>query len=354
MVQRLALFSVAIALVGCGEIDELSSSEQAARCASVLACGANSPFIKVYSSFHFNLRGRRNEEGISVLGLTKDGLGYELSVSNGRISGRIPGVKPWAGGLIEDQALVGARIWLQARSGEQFGIIINGVAKLQEVVLPHDELQTYVLDWTEVTGNKLEGPVIPGVSFVENPIETKPTAVCTNVTPLTGAAAELDESMSMTPYESLVFEGDLIRADEITVDPVTHNDWFNIGCSYHTIAKIRLTRNTMNTTGGNWQRVQTALKMLSADYGGDGNTFTVAGTPIAWRDQGEMVYWREPRELEARWNERGAMCIENPRFATLKDVQTAYPNLDLCSNMGFDTDPESAFLTDELITSANY
>lgn len=353
MVQRLALFSVAVALVGCGEIDELSSLEQTIKC-SPMVCGANSPVIKVYQSFHFNVRGRRNEEGITVLGLTKEGRGYELSVSKSRISGRIPGLKPGAGGLIQGKDLTDARIWLQAPNGEQFAIIIRGVGTFEEVVAPYDKLETYVLDWSEVKGNKLQHPILPGASFVENPIETPPTGICSNVILPPPNGPEVDESALMIPYESLVYEGDLINADDITVEPSTRDDWFNIGCSYHTLAKIRLTRNTMNTTGGDWQRVQTALKMLSADYGGDGQSWTVAGTPIAWRDRGTMEYWSSPAELEARWNARGAMCIENPRLAPLADVQAKYPNLQLCSDMKIDTDPQSDFITDELITSGNY
>ena len=65
---------------------------------------------------------------------------------------------------------------------------------------------------------------------------------------------------------------------------------------------------------------QAMLKMFAADYCGDGTVFTVAGQPLNWADDhGTMKMTAlmfsppQPLVLEARWNEKGAVCLNKPR-----------------------------------------
>jgi len=94
---------------------------------------------------------------------------------------------------------------------------------------------------------------------------------------------------------------------------VAENDWFNIGCEGHTLSKLRLTRNTIHTAPS-WKNVQAAFKMLSGDYCGTGRAFTVDGQPLVWQDRGGMRFYQTPLELEARWDENGATCLDSPRL----------------------------------------
>ena len=58
------------------------------------------------------------------------------------------------------------------------------------------------------------------------------------------------------------------------------------------------------------------LKMLTADYCGDGTPFTVAGQPLNWMDdRGTMKLLQQPPQLgfEARWNDAGPVCLDKPR-----------------------------------------
>jgi hypothetical protein len=61
--------------------------------------------------------------------------------------------------------------------------------------------------------------------------------------------------------------------------------------------------------------------MITADYCGDGHSFTVAGTPVAWRDAAGTV---DPpfseKALEAQWGPGGAVCLDTPRHADLDEV----------------------------------
>jgi hypothetical protein len=63
------------------------------------------------------------------------------------------------------------------------------------------------------------------------------------------------------------------------------------------------------------------LRMITADYCGDGTSFTVSGEQVAWRDRESLVTppFAEKR-LEAKWGPHGALCLEKPRHADLADV----------------------------------
>jgi hypothetical protein len=141
-----------------------------------------------------------------------------------------------------------------------------------------------------------------------------------------------DESTEIPPFNAVVFEGDRIDATARTVKPAAEDRWFNIGCARHTLSKMRLTRNTLHTVAdADWRPVQTALKMLSADYCGNGTALTVPGMPILWQQHASpgggstigMTYRVQPQpgSLEARWNENGAVCLDTPRLAVHPDPQ---------------------------------
>jgi hypothetical protein len=130
------------------------------------------------------------------------------------------------------------------------------------------------------------------------------------------------ELMGMRVWETVVFEGDRVNADAKTMSDDAHidNTWFNFGCAGHTLAKLLLTHNTYHSQsapgpapGQAWERRQATMKMLAADYCGDGVPFTVAGQKLVWR--GDLVsFYTTTTELEARWYEKGALCLDVPRL----------------------------------------
>jgi hypothetical protein len=109
------------------------------------------------------------------------------------------------------------------------------------------------------------------------------------------------------------------------LDTAVDLSWFNLGCAGSTLAKMALTGHTEGARRArafdtSLSERQTMLKMLSGDYCGHGNAYTVAGQPLNWRDDhGTMklaaLLAQPPLPLvrEARWNDKGAACLDKPR-----------------------------------------
>jgi hypothetical protein len=74
------------------------------------------------------------------------------------------------------------------------------------------------------------------------------------------------------------------------------------------------------------------LRMVRADYGGDGNGTTRNGMRIDLYDaRGIEVPANDPRmAFEAGWTDAGAVCVNHPRVVenvTLADIATRWPRL---------------------------
>ncbi|MEO8553334.1 MAG: ADYC domain-containing protein, partial [Kofleriaceae bacterium] len=93
--------------------------------------------------------------------------------------------------------------------------------------------------------------------------------------------------------------------------------WFNLGCAQSTLAKLYLTGHVQAADVAGFattipQRT-TMLKMLSGDYCGGGQPFTVAGQALEWGDREGTMTITQPARVEAYWDERGAACLNTPR-----------------------------------------
>src|SRR6185503_15950048 len=95
------------------------------------------------------------------------------------------------------------------------------------------------------------------------------------------------ELMGLTTLESVVFEGDRVNTLRKLMSRTAEDDWFNVGCAGHTLAKLFLTRNTVHSQRSPlaraWEQRQATLKLLVADYCGTGEPFTVFGQKLAWQ-----------------------------------------------------------------------
>jgi hypothetical protein len=254
-------------------------------------CGTNSPLLTANATWEFSIKGRRNGQGFRILGLGKGAEFYDLVVKDSRILG----LDAHGNVALSYSKLIGARIYLEQK-GKQSAIQILDAASIQEVVYPHDRIGSYVLDWGDVVAHPLPDRMLAG-QIAEGGIEPVlgPTdLVCPPPKwieePHVGSMMEWEETMygGMLPFQSVVFEGDRFNPESRTVRQLPDESWFNIGCGLHTLAKLRLTRNTIMKT--NWTNVQAALKMLGADYCGGGTTFTFPGEPLLWRDRGTMIF----------------------------------------------------------------
>lgn len=118
--------------------------------------------------------------------------------------------------------------------------------------------------------------------------------------------------------------------DEETRTPIPSPDSITIACFGNAAAKMKLMNYGPKSDFdglGNAATVaqrQATLRMLTADYCGDGTIFTANGTPLDWRnDLGTVLPAGAPQfaDIEAIWDESGALCLSTPRVAELWEVE---------------------------------
>jgi len=69
------------------------------------------------------------------------------------------------------------------------------------------------------------------------------------------------------------------------------------------------------------------LRMITADYCGDGTSYTSTGVPVAWRDAENLV--EPPTDeavLEAMWTKDGARCLDTPRLSERDMIHCEIPD----------------------------
>lgn len=320
-------------------------------------CGSNSATIDHYGFHELNLDGISNDEGFQILGMSLNGEFLDLEVRKSRIlaSDRFRT-------RVTGPALKGAVIYLGHKSGAQYALTISEVSSAtREVVSPYNALETYRFQWAAVTGNPLPWRVHAG-DELPIPGSEKPTDICPKEEFDIPASVEWNEAAQVPPLHALVYEGDRIdsyarKLKQWDPDP----RWFNLGCGPDALVKLRLSRSTLLTNKADWRLTQATLKMLSADYCGTGTPFTTTGEPLVWQSLSGMQLRSSATSMEARWNEDGARCLDEPRaFNTrLPSLSAAFPDIERaianecgrpppCKN----SDP-ATYDPDDLVVSAN-
>lgn len=330
-----AALMVAAALAGCA-IEPLEDEPRAAASQAVVnpgdqcpefGCGMNSPMVNS-SWFHdgslvsaWPLHGATtmpNKDGLAleavngVAQLTQGGRRYALKIVDGRFLGVDCSVSPCA--TLQGAALVGASFGV-VRSDEHYRITIASVRQTPYFLgAGSASVEAYALQWS--SARQAPTNLCNNVKLLETMIAAEPGGG-------EGAFAT-QELMGLRTYEAVVFEGDRIDATQKTMSPTADDRWFNIGCAGHTLAKLRMTRNTLHgqatsapaTATQAWQRRQATLKLLVSDVCGGGKALTVAGQRLIWQGDLMTYYGLPPKpELEARWTEAGATCLHVPRLA---------------------------------------
>jgi hypothetical protein len=277
----------------------------------VFMCGTNSPQIAELGFWDLNVPttlgtwGKPNVKELQIYAFYHDMGVYLPRVTRGRLFA-IPTttVAPYNVTLSGSGLTNG--FFLLSNGVRFFKITVaevNQVASWAQPVsgFPHVTLESYLLNWNEFKN---------GWGDARN--------VCTNP-----PSRENPDALGMVgslAFHTLLFEGDLI-------DPVGKRDtgvdplWFNLGCAGSALAKLALTGHTeaarnAGTFVTTLPERQTMLKLLTADYCGDGTPFTVAGQPLNWRDdRGTMKLLKPADQLvrEARWTEAGPACLDKPR-----------------------------------------
>jgi hypothetical protein len=296
---------VVLVLVGCA-VDEVdtSSTEQEQQACPPFFC-SNSDEVGHNGILDVNLRGLTNAQGYKLRSLNnkaqiyKNGLAYELRFSNGRIWGYRS-----LSSMLRGSALIGAEIMLQRDRSSSFSVVIDNVRTIRYAFGDASEsLEAYRMLWR-----------IPG-----EPVNRK-LNLC-NAPSWSGEERDPQERlMGLLPEEAVWFAGDRIDPVLKTLSQTADYDWLNLGCAGTSLAKLHLTRNTIISQQSpmeesSWKARQATFKLLTADYCGTGKAFTFSGVPLVWQGGSVERYLQEPRDLEARWNENGAQCLNKARLA---------------------------------------
>jgi hypothetical protein len=219
----------------------------------------------------------------------KNGLRYELHVDHGRLAAVGYGMK------LQGQALVGAEMHvLRADGSPLYYIRIERTRNGSFGIDPKTPLEFYKLSWKDPTW----------------PSDASGKPICNG-----GAYVEEGALYGMRQDEVLVFVGDRIDGDALTITPDPDKLWMSIGCAGHTLAKLHITHNTTSSNiVPDWAGNQATLKMYAADFCNTGTAWTLSGTPIRWKGGPVSTYASYVSGIEARWNENGATCLNTTRI----------------------------------------
>lgn len=287
-------------------------------------CGtdSNSPVIDMYG-FH-DLKNPATGPAENAGGFTL--VSFETFSGYKNTNIRVEGAELKVGYPGKTVPVVNGFLRLKHRSGAQYLIYIKASsdATYWAKNAAGNKTHTYFIKW-------LTAPPGGGVPRAENPEWPN---VCSHP-----SKDNNGDAMGMNGMHVVMFESDRIDANKIEVigqDP----RWFNIGCAGHALAKLHLsghsqgavndtTASAIDTYAGTKSHHRTTyLKLVAGDYCGTGRPFTVAGMPLNWADvdtydTGVAGKWMKfandngasPNnlEIEARWSENGATCLNVPR-----------------------------------------
>lgn len=275
-------------------------------------CGTNSPVIANFGFWELNLpktigvAGEPNNVGFQVVAFIQKNNWLMPKIEEGRLTASNEQV------TLSGKRLIGGYFYI-VREKRHFKLRVADVGSVASWAQPSPSgspvvmLESYKLDYTEFAGFGGGG----------GDQDRKFQQVCSN--PPSDKDGDLLNMHGDLVFHTLLFEGDRIKAKE-KLDTDVDKQWFNLGCAGSALAKLALTGHTegsraagtFNTT---LDERQAMLKLLTADYCGDGTPFTVAGQPLSWSDDyGTMKLTSSPLALESRWNEKGAACLDKPRI----------------------------------------
>jgi hypothetical protein len=280
-------------------------------------CGKNSPVVGGLSFHEIHPRGLPNSAGLTVGAFrTASGLPLTLNIDGHRLYGLTS-----TGWRLEGDRLVNATLEL-FRNGEGFALLrITQAGTTSFWVDPTDPVPVYTFVYQQ-----------PG----QDPRELCP-----------GLGLSQDEASKFGgAHTAILFAGDRYDAVTKTLVATGHaaGNWINLACAGTATAKMHLLRHTQAGSDTSHQTdvaQRTAMfKMISADYCGTGQAFTVSGEPLVILDS--RGWFAPPMDgvdsIESIWTAQGAACLGQARRAaedpTISDkIAQACPSLPSCEGL---------------------
>ncbi|MBL9101957.1 MAG: hypothetical protein JNL82_13420 [Myxococcales bacterium] len=300
---RSSLFAGALLClaIGCDESaadhSELRDGTASSTCGT-WRCGFNAAEINGRSLQSLNLHGEANEDGVKIVGFTPPAL-YLLG-------------SPWTLAVEDDEfvakrgnqrlrgkQLIGSTILIQVPLGLPIPVTILNYEEVPSWADGAAPIGAYTLVSLDV-GSLLKRNVCSG-SLLD---------------PLVAAAT--------------IIGGETYDNATKSVE-AGREGWFTIACAGSAAAKMKLMGYSPQTEFDGTGQPSTVdqrtatLKMITADYCGTGHSYTETGTPVVWNNLAGSVdssVWHTPGEVEAVWNESGAVCLGATRLAGA-DVECA-------------------------------
>lgn len=258
-------------------------------------CGFNAAEVNGHSITALNLDGIADASGLRLVGFVPPPLrlGYTLDVDGDALIAR-KGSKTLTGAQ-----MIGAILLVQLPGGLVVPVTLAG----------HAEVPSWAEDTPPIAAYTLLYPEPQELLGVKN--------VCTG--------SLLDPLISATT----ILGGE--RYDEATKEVLADQPrWFTIACAGAATAKMKLLGYGPQSSATTPAQRQATLKMITADYCGDGESYTENGTAVLWSNEsgsvsppGDAVIG----EVEAVWTEAGALCLDATRIADA-EVGCALPSCD--------------------------
>lgn len=294
-----ALFALTTSFAaGCDDpsgFDDLG--DVAFRSPPCIGCGplGNSPEVNDFPVPEINLGGFNNQ-GVRVRSVrSPSNTPYNLTVTGDQLVARTFVFGQGWHTIAQGAGLIGWRIELEGPNGVIDFMYITGHAELTPWATGPHALTAYALAYdSDPSGTVNLANVCPGAASNQ-------------------AAVTL-------------IKGETYDRDLILVNPGMTN-WVTLACEEEAAFKMkRLTygpNDTLGTTGvaATVDQRQATLKMLTADYCGTGDPYTIQGFPLKWKNRSNTaVNWSTSTTIEARWDADGATCLSRPRVALFNEV----------------------------------
>lgn len=305
--RRYYLLAGLLTLAGCDEANDAELGERSGvyyNDCSNWRCGYNTSEINGKSLQELHLGGQPNQDGVALVGfLPPLGLlfDWELGVEGDALVAR--------GGLLGNSTLRGAQLLgstllLQLDGGLVVPVIIAGYQPVASWAQDGEPVDAYALVYADLAQPLLQRSICKG----------------TLLDPLQASVVVLADERY-----------DLADKTVIADQP----GWITLACAGSAAAKMALlgygpnARFVASTPPPSVDRRQATLKMLTADYCGDGHSYTVDGTPLDWENSaGTVGRYDVPSALEAIWTADGARCLDTPRLVDPGEVSCSLPSCD--------------------------
>jgi hypothetical protein len=293
---------VAGALTGCDFDENLTVADGAddaimlrsgGSACPIWQCGFNAAEVHGSAVHELNLDGQANGDGVELIEVVPGPAAAAGGYNQLDVVGDALVLRNAAGARATGDALIGTQLVL-GRGGSKLAFVtIAGRDAVDRWADGAEAAEAYALVYTDQDG-----------------IERN---VCTG------------DDFDARSAVALVLGGETYDLDAKTAKPAAR--WFTIGCAGSAAAKLSLLGYAPQAGGSTVAQRQATLKMITADYCGNGHSYTVNGTPITWENVSGTVQSSGAADVEAVWTDKGALCLDKTRISGAQ-VACSIPSCD--------------------------